>query len=197
MAPGDAVAAVDEVEMGIEMDDMDRLLVRIGRNRRHGDRMVAAENIGHGLGVEQSAHGKLGIGETALRVGIDDIAIAGIDDLDLFRRQICHFVFEIEDALRAEAMEHRHLANGPRAETGADAIAGSGVDRHAQHGDVGTIELVPIGAGGLRCEGRKTDEGKVHALGHVAAVELGCHGKILSWIASRTGRADRRPAGRR
>lgn len=104
--PGNAVALIDKVEMRIDVDDMDRLLIRIGGNCRHGDGMVAAEDIGHGSRAKQGAHRRRGIGEAAFGVGVDDVAVAGIDNPHVFGGQIGHFILEVEDALRPETVEH-------------------------------------------------------------------------------------------
>ena len=139
-----------------------------GGDRRHGDRVIAAEDVGHHLGVEQRAHRLLGVGETALGVGVDDVAVAGVDDLHLVGGEVGDLVLEVEHAFGAEAVEHRNLADRSRPKARSDAIARGSVDRHAEDGDVGAVELIPIRAGGLAGEGRQSDEGKVHPVGGVA-----------------------------
>jgi hypothetical protein len=79
---------IDEVEMRIEMDDVDRLLVRVGCDRRHGDGVVAAKNVGHRFGVERLSDRQLGVRQTALSVGIEDVAVAGVHDFDFLRGEI-------------------------------------------------------------------------------------------------------------
>jgi hypothetical protein len=170
VAPGDAVAFVDEVEMRIEMHDVDRLLVRIGCDRRHGDGVVAAEDVRHRPGIEQCPHRELGVCKATFGVGVDDVAVARVDNLDFVGGQVGHLVLEVEHAFRTEAVEHRHLPDGARPEAGADAIARCCVDRDAEHGDVGAIELVPVCAGGLSRESGETHERQIHALRHVAAL---------------------------
>lgn len=76
--------------------------VREGSDSRHRDRVVTAQDIRHGLGIEQGAHGLLGVGKAALCVGVDHVAVAGIDDLHFSRGQIGDFVLEIEHALRSK-----------------------------------------------------------------------------------------------
>ena len=67
--------------------------------------MITAENERHGLGVEQGTHRLFGIGQAALGVGVDHIAVAGIDNSDFVSRQIGDLVFEIKHAFRPEAVE--------------------------------------------------------------------------------------------
>src|SRR6202022_4090449 len=89
--------------------------------------------------------GLLGIGEASLRIGIDDVAVAGVDSLHFAGRQISDLILEIEDALRPESVEHGNLPDCPRPESRANPIARSRVDRDAQDGDIGSVKLVPIG----------------------------------------------------
>src|SRR3984957_6534372 len=72
MTPGNAVAAIDEVEMCIEMDDVNRLFVGVRRDCRHGDGVIAAKNIGHRRGIEKCENRELRICQTTLGVGVDD-----------------------------------------------------------------------------------------------------------------------------
>jgi hypothetical protein len=58
------------------MYDVDRLLVRVGRDRRHGYRVVAAENVWHHPRIKQRTNRKLGVCEAAPGVGIDNVAVA-------------------------------------------------------------------------------------------------------------------------
>jgi hypothetical protein len=51
-----------------------------------------------GLGVEQGAYGLLGVGQAPFCVGVDYIAVAGVDDLYFASGQICDLVLEIEHA---------------------------------------------------------------------------------------------------
>jgi hypothetical protein len=142
--------------------------------------VVTAKDVGHGLGIEQRAHCQLGIGQAALGVSIDDVAVAGVHDPDFLGGEIGHLVLEIENAFRAEAVKHRHLADGTRSEACSDAIARGSIDRHPEHGDVGTVELVPIGTGGLATKGREAHEGQIHSLRHVPGLRLRCHCNVLS-----------------
>ena len=54
------------------------------------------------------------------------------------------------NALRPEAVEHGNLADCPRSESRADAIARCRVERYT--GDIGAVELIPIGACWLTSE---------------------------------------------
>src|SRR5580704_9145260 len=179
VSPGDAVALVDEIEMRVEMHDVDWLLVGIGCDRRHGDRVVAAKNVWHRLGIEQRAYGQFGVRQAALGIRVDDVAVAGIDDLDLFRSEIGHLVLEIEDAFRAKTVEHRHFADRARPKAGSNAITRGRIDRDTQNGNIGAIELVPVGAGRLARKGRQSNKGQIHSYRHVPAYRLCVHCNLL------------------
>src|SRR5260370_33482481 len=87
VAPGDAVALVDEVEMRIQMNDVYWLLVRKRRDGRHRDRVVTAENGRRGVGIEQGAHGHLAVGEAPRRAGVHDGTLTAGVYFDDHRRQ--------------------------------------------------------------------------------------------------------------
>jgi len=42
--------------------------------------MVATENVGHRLGIQQCADRQFGVRQATLGVGVDDIAVAGVDN---------------------------------------------------------------------------------------------------------------------
>src|SRR5258705_8357633 len=81
---------------------------------------------------------------SALFIGRDHVTVAGVDNLHFLGRQIRELILEIEHALRPEAVEHRNLADCPRSESHADAIARCRIERYT--GDIGAVELIPIGA---------------------------------------------------
>ena len=142
--------------------------------------MVTAENVRHRLGVEERSDRQFGVRQASLGVGVDDVTVAGVDDLDFFGCEIGHLVLKIEDAFRTEAVEHRHLPDGARAEARPDSIARGGIDRYPEDGDVCAVELVPVGAGGLARKGCQAHEGQIHSLRHVPAHRLCCHCNVLS-----------------
>src|SRR5712671_5918310 len=87
---------------------------------------------------------------SALFIGRDHVIVAGVDNLHFLGRQIRELILEIEHALRPEAVEHGNLADCPRSESRADAIARCRVEQHT--GDIGAVELIPIGACWLTSE---------------------------------------------
>src|SRR5712672_4640572 len=87
---------------------------------------------------------------SALLIGRDHVTVAGVDNLHFVGRQIRELILEIEHALRPEAVEHGNLADCPRSESHADAIARCPVERYT--GDIGAVELIPIGACWLTSE---------------------------------------------
>src|SRR5712675_3689905 len=87
---------------------------------------------------------------SALFIGRDHVIVAGVDSLHFLLRQVRELILEIEHALRPEAVEHGNLADCPRSESRADAIARCPVERYT--GDIGAVELIPIGACWLTSE---------------------------------------------
>src|SRR5712675_3592419 len=82
----------------------------------------------------------------------DHVTAAGVDNLHFVGRQINELILEI----RSEAVEHGNLADCPRSESRANAIARCPVERYT--GDIGAVELIPIGACWLTSERCQTDE---------------------------------------
>src|SRR5258705_625971 len=77
---------------------------------------------------------------SALFIGRDHVIVAGVDNLHFLGRQIRELILEIEHALRPEAVEHGNLADCPRSESRADAIARCHIDRYTEECDIGAVE---------------------------------------------------------
>ena len=90
-----AMAFVDEIQMGVNVDNMNRLLVIEGPNTGNMDRMIAPQNHGQSACLQNFAHA-IFYGVVALdRVGVNDIGIANIDHAHLINRQIGDVIFKI------------------------------------------------------------------------------------------------------
>src|SRR6266481_7095331 len=123
----------------------------------HRPSIRKATDNGSALGPPGSALRSLDPGQSAdamsaLFIGRDHVTVAGVDNLHFVGRKIRELILEIEHALRPEAVEHGNLADCPRSESHADAIARCRVERHT--GDIGAVELIPIGACWLTSERR-------------------------------------------
>src|SRR3954452_22321045 len=62
VADPDAVALVDEVEVGVDLDKVERLLAVEGLDAGYGDRVVAAQHHRDGAATEDLAHGRRDVG---------------------------------------------------------------------------------------------------------------------------------------
>jgi len=112
----------------------------------------------------------------AFCVGVDYVAVAGIDDLHFAGGQICDLVLEIEHAFRSETMKHRNFTDRARPRNVCrpdNSMPCRSVT--PRNGDIGTVELVPIGTRRLTAERCQADEGQVHPSGVLRLVVAGCH----------------------
>src|SRR5579885_2262204 len=157
MPVADAVPLIDEIEMGVDMDDMDGTPAVEGLDDRRVNRMVAAENDGKRPGFQDLADGKARILVALRRVGMDDVGIAEIDDAQLVARQVEGVVIS---AAVSEGEERRRLADGARPEARARAVLRPLIVRDAEDRGIGS-DIVPIGADRLLAEGAMADEGQI------------------------------------
>ena len=147
MAVAHAVAHVDEIEMGVDLDDVDR---PAPGKARYTERCTAWSppritgsapdpgSCARPIGVRMALHG----------VGVDDVGIADIDDPHLVARQIDLVVLVVVGAVMAEGEQGRGLADGARSEARAGAVLRPHVERHAEHRDIG-VDVVPSQIGRL------------------------------------------------
>src|SRR5689334_12289195 len=112
MALAHAVSHVDEIEMGIDLDDMDRPMLAEGADAGDVDRMIAAQHHRKRATLEQFPHSLLGIGVALGGVGMNDIGITDIDDAHLVERKIGNIVLMVISAAMAEGEERRGFADG-------------------------------------------------------------------------------------
>ncbi len=157
VAVAHAVALVDEVEVGVEVDDMERRLLGIGGETRRRDRVVAAQDDRQRAAFEDLADRGLGVGVAFRGVGMDDVGVAQVDDPDLVDRQVGDVVLEVVGAAVAEGEQRRGLADRARPEARAGAVLRAHVERRAEHRDVG-VDPIPVEADRLLGEGAVTDE---------------------------------------
>jgi hypothetical protein len=81
VAVADAVAHVDEIQVGVDLDDMDRA-ARKGADAGDVDRMVAAQDDRERPRVQNGADAGFDVGVAFLGVGMDDVGVADVDDAD-------------------------------------------------------------------------------------------------------------------
>ena len=155
-----AVAHVDEIEMRVDLDDVDRRLVAEGADAGNVDRVIAAKDDRQRLALENLADGELGVAVARDGIRVNDIGVADIDDPHLVHRQIDRVVLVVVGAAMAEGEERRGLADRARTEAGAGAILRSHVVGHAKHRDVG-VERVPVEAGRPLAECAMPDKRKI------------------------------------
>ena len=157
VAVADAVALVDEVEMRVDMQDVDRSLAGEGLDAGDVDRMVAADHHRERAGVEDGADAGGDVGVASHGVGMDDVGVADVDDPHRLGK-VDGVVLVVIGAGMAEGEERRGLAHRARAEAGAGAELRAEVEGGAEHRDVG-IDGGPVLDVGALAEGRDADEG--------------------------------------
>ena len=160
MALAHAMPHVDEVEMRVDLDEVDRRLVAERPHAGDVDRVIAAQGQRHGAPLEDLADRRLRVGVAGDGVGMDDVGVAHVDDPDLVHRQVDRVVLVVVGPAMAEGEQRRGLADAARAEAGAGAVLRAHVVGHAEHGDVG-IERAPVEAGRPLAERAMPDEGQI------------------------------------
>ena len=160
MTVAHAVALIDKIQMGVDMDNMHRLLIVEGSDAGNMDRMVAAQTNRQGARRQYLAHPVFGVLQAFYGVRVDHIGVANINDADFVLGQIDHVVFVVVGAGMAEGEQGRCLADGARAEAGAGPVLGAHIkgDTHDRH--IG-VDGVPIQAGWLLAECAKPDKRQI------------------------------------
>src|SRR5690606_5888089 len=86
------VANVDEIEMRVELDDVDRTILRTilieGVDAGNVDRVIAAKNDRQGSGRENFAYTEFDVRVARVGIGMNDVGVTEIDDPDLVGRQV-------------------------------------------------------------------------------------------------------------
>ena len=166
VAVADAVADVDEIEMGVDLQDMDRPLIVEGADAGDVDGMVAADGDGQRARLEDGADALFDVGVAGFGIGMDDVGIADIHHADI-GAQIGDVIFMVISPGMAEGEKGGGLAHRPWPEAGACAELGAEVEGRAEDGDIG-LDPVPVGDIWALAEGRYAHEGQVQAAGIIA-----------------------------
>jgi hypothetical protein len=181
VAVAHAVALVDEIEMGVHVDDVDRVLVVEGSDAGDVHRVVAAEHHRQGARLEDLANAELDIVVALVGIGVNHVSVADVDHAHFVDRQVGDVVLEVVGPVVAEGKEGRGLADRARPEARAGAVLGAHVEGRAEDRDVG-VDRVPVETGRLLAEGTMTNEGQIEA---PALVSVLCHGTpCLSGVRS-------------
>ena len=159
LAVADAEALVDIIEMGVDMDDMDRRFAVEGADAGDMHRVVAAQDDRQCPGCEHLPHAVFDIVEALQGIDMDHVGIADIDDADLVAGEEQEIVLRIVGAL-ADGEELRGVAESLRPEARAGADLGAEVEGRAHDGDIG-VDGVPVRLVRLLHEGRNADEGEI------------------------------------
>ena len=159
LAVADAETLVDIIEMGVDMDDMDRRFAIEGADARDMHRMVAAEDDRHCPGRQDLPHAVFDIVEALQGIDMDHIGVADIDDADLVAGEKQEIVLGIVGA-PADGEELRGVAEPPGPEARAGADLGAEVEGRAHDRDIG-IDGVPVLLVRLLHEGRDADERQI------------------------------------
>ncbi|MNI27246.1 hypothetical protein D3C73_809770 [compost metagenome] len=169
VAVAHTVALVDEIQVRIEVDDVDRAAALEGLDHRRVHRVIAAEHHRHHAGIEDLAHGVFGVLVAGGHVGVDDVGITDVDHAHIRCGEVHHVIFVIVGAGVAEGKQRRCFTNPAWSEACAGAPLGAHVVGHAEHRDVG-IQCIPIGAHRGFAKGAMTHEWQVQATGFITVV---------------------------
>ncbi len=160
------VPLIHEIEMRVDLQDVDVLLIIEGADAGDVDRMIAADHHRQGRHREGRAHARLDVGVAGLRVGMDDVRIAHVDDVHV-TGQIGRVVLVIIGPGVAEAEQGGRLAHPARAKARAAAVLRARIewcakDRHIR------IEPLPVGLIGPFAEGRDPHEWQIQPAAFIA-----------------------------
>ncbi len=169
MAVAHAVALVDEIQVRIEVDDVDRTTAFEGLDHRGVHRVVATEHHRHHTGIENLAYRVFGVLVAGFHIGVDDVGIPHVDHAHVGGGQVHHVVFVVVGAGMAEGEQRRCFTNPAWSEACAGAPLGTHVIGHAEHRDVG-IQGIPVGAHRGFAKGAMTHEWQVQATGFITIV---------------------------
>ena len=173
MAPRDPVALVHEVEMGVDLEDVDRALAVEGLDAGDVDGMVAADDDRERFRGERLPDGMFDIGVASHGVGMNDVRVAHVDDGHI-PTEIDLVILVVIGAGMAEGKERGGLPHGPRPEPRARPPLGAEIEGRTDDRDVG-LDGIPILDIGALAEGRDADEGQVEASGLVSVGHVLSH----------------------
>ena len=88
--------------MGIDLNDVDRLLIIERINTGNVDRVIATEHDRQRAGLQYFADAIFDISVAIDRIGVNDVRIADIDDPDGARRQVGDIILVVVGAGMAE-----------------------------------------------------------------------------------------------
>ena len=165
VAMAHAMADIDEIQMGIDLQDMDRAAPGKGADAGDVHRMITADGDGQGTCVQNGAHPGFDIGVAGFGIGMHDIGIADVYNGDI-RPQIDRVILMVIGARMAEGEQSRGLAHRARAKAGTGAELRAEIERRAKNGGIGP-DRAPILHIGAFAKGGDADKGKVQASGFV------------------------------
>ena len=127
------------VDVAVEVDDADVAVHVRGQPADGGvaDRVVAAEHDGHDALLRDVRHGLADLVERLLQVARDGEHVADVDDVELLAQVDARLVV-------VGAEQVGRAPDALRAEPGAGPVGGAGVQRHAEDGDLGVVDLVDV-----------------------------------------------------
>ena len=159
MSKSDAVAFINEIQMGIDLQDVDRTGMVKGIDAGDVDRMIAPDHQWQSAGFESSANSGFYVGVALDRVGVDDIGIAKIDDPDIGAK-VDPIILVVVSASMAKLKQGRCIANCARAKPRAATVLSPGIKGGAQNRDI-RLYLRPVLDVGPFPECRDSDKGQV------------------------------------
>ena len=146
MAVAHAVPFIDEIEVGVYVQDVDRTASLESLDHWCVDGVVAAEHDRHGALFEELAHRILDVGVALGLIRMDDVGVTHVNHPYLVFGEIHGVVFVIVGTGVPEREQRRRFADAPGAEARTWAPLCAHVVRRTEYCNVG-INVIPVGAG--------------------------------------------------
>ena len=143
MPEAHAVTLVDEIQVRIDLHHVNVAAAFEGIDAGNVDRVVTAEDDGQRTGIENGPDPGFYIGVALDRIGVHDVGVADVGELEPALGQIGDVVLVVVGAGVTEREQGRGFANAARALACAGPPLRAEVERCAEHGNVG-VDLVPV-----------------------------------------------------
>ena len=174
VAVAHAMADIDEIQMGVDLQDMDRAAPGKGADAGDIHRMIAADGDGQGASLQNGAHPGFDIGVAGFGIGMHDIGIADVHDANV-RPQINRVILMVIGPRMAKGKQRRSLAYRARAKPGTGAELRAEIEGGAKDRGI-SPDRAPILNIGAFAKGGDAHEGKVQASGFIDMRHAGSSG---------------------
>ena len=163
------MALVHEVEMGVDLENVDRALAVERLDAGDVDRVIAPDHDRKRLCRERLSDRVFDIGVASHGVRVDNVGVTHVDNGHI-RAEIDLIVLVVVSARMAEGKERGGLPHRPRPEPRARTPLGPEIERRTDDRHIRRDGIPVLDIGSL-AEGRYTDKGQVQA---AAFISMGC-----------------------